>query len=453
MSSEAPRTGPTANRAVLILGIIAAIAVIAACIMGAYLARSLLQRGPTAEGAEPTPFPQATGQVAPPSQPLILGVSDSDTVSVTLDIPAGMSIGNRQFAVEPQTIAADGIWSPQFASDDSAVWVYGTFVNYVIGLPESEGNRALLEGLAPGQEISLMTRQNVEHRFTFDSRSQVPASDRTVFSQQAPGITVLLLGAPGADRLVVKGRYVVDESANNGGGNSVELGETVQLDDLQIQANDTNYLADRPEAPPGFAFLVIDFTVQNAGLTAVDSSSYNFILRDELGNQYVQNPIASQLGSNPPLTGFVNAGQAMEGTVGYQIPTGLVSPTLTWVIMNIATGSQAEIQLPFTGGEQAGQSAIVSLVEAQITQDLNNLNIIGQITNTASQPVVVTREDVSLRTPTGSDYVLLSSNPPFPWTVPPGQTLQFTVTYQRPLATGEALFTVLNQPFQLSGLQ
>lgn len=452
MSSETPSSGPTANRSILILGIIAAVAVIAACVMGVYLARSLLQQGPTAETGEPTPFPQATGPAAP-SQPIIQGISDSDTVSVTLDIPAGMTIGNQEFAVEPQTIAADGLWNPQFSGDNSAVWVYGTIVNYVIGLAESDENRALLEGLAPGQEIVLTTRQNVTHRFAFDSRNQVPATDRTVFSQQSPGITVLLLGAPGDDRLVVKGRYVVDQTASNGGDNTVALGETVQLGDLQITANDTTYLADRPEAPQGFAFFVVDFTLQNAGLTAVDTSSYNFILRDELGNQYVQNPIASQLGANPPVSGFVNAGQSLDATVGYQIPTGLVSPMLTWTIINIATGNQAEIQLPFTGGEQAGQNTIVSLVEVQITQDLNNMIIIGQVTNAASQPVVVTREDVSLRTATGSDYVLLSSNPPFPWTVPPGQTLQFSVTYQRPLAASEATFTVLNQPFQLSGLQ
>jgi hypothetical protein len=451
MSSEQPTPGRSSSRYTLILSIIAAVAVIAACVLGTFLTRSLLQRGPAAD-AEPTPFPQPTGQAAP-SDPLILGVSDSETVSVTLDIPAMVTIGDRQFAIEPQTIAADGLWSPQLPNDETAAWVYGSIVNYIIGLPASDESQALLEGLAPGQEILLTTRQNVNHRFTFDSRNLVPATERSVFSQLSPGITLLLLGAPGAERLVVTGRYVVGEATSGEPGNTVALGEPVQLGDLQITANDTAYLAGRPEAPPGFAFFVIDFMVQNVGLTAVDSSSYNFILRDELGNQYVQNPIASQLGSNPPLGGFINAGQSAEASAGYQIPAGLVSPMLNWTIMNVGTGSQAEIQLPFTGGEQAGQSAIVSLVEAQVTQDLNNLIIIGQITNTASQPVVITREDVSLRTATGSDYVLLSSNPPFPWSVPPGQTLQFSATYQRPLAAGEATFTVLNQPFQLSGLQ
>jgi hypothetical protein len=440
------------NRSTLILGIIAAVALIAACVMGAFLARPLLQRGPAAGESEPTPFPQATGQPAP-SQPLIQGVSDSDTVSVTLDIPAALTVGNRQFTVEPQTIAADGLWNPQLPDEDSGAWVYGSIVNYIIGLPASEQNRAVLEALAPGQEIVLTTRQNVAHRFTFDSRNLVPASDRTVFSQQLPGITLVLLGAEGAERLVVKGRYVAGEATAGDTADNVTLGQPVQLGDLQVTADDTAYLGGRPEAPPGFAFFVIDFTAQNAGLTAVDSATYNFVLRDELGNQYVQNPLASQQGSHPSLTGFVNAGQSVEASAGYQIPASLVSPTLNWTITQVGSGSQVEIQLPFTGGEQAGQNAIVSLVEAQITQDLNNLIIIGQVTNTASQPVVVAREDVSLRTSTGSDYVLLSSNPPFPWSVPPGQTLQFSVTYQRPLATDDALFTVLNQPFQLSGLQ
>jgi hypothetical protein len=436
------------GRLILYLGILAAIAFLFTIALGGC---SLLEDNASDE-AGPTPFPQPTGP-AVPSQPLIQGISDSETVSVTLDIPAAMTVAGQEFAVEPQTIAADGLWNPQLPDDNTGAWVYGSIVNYIIGLPTSDENRALLEGLAPGQEILLTTRQNVEHRFTFDSRSLVPATDRSVFSQQSPGITLLLLGAPGAERLVVKGRYVVGQATSTDPGNSVGLGEPVQLGDLQITANDTAYLAGRPEAPPGFAFFVIDFTAQNVGLTAVDSSSYNFILRDELGNQYVQNPIASQLGSNPPLGGFINAGQSAAATVGYQIPTGLVSPMLNWTIMQVGTGSQVEILLPFTGGEQAGQSAIVSLVEAQVTQDLNNLIIIGQITNIASQPVVVTREDVSLRTATGSDYVLLSSNPPFPWSVPPGQTLQFSATYQRPLATNEATFTVLNQPFQLSGLQ
>ena len=103
--------------------------------------------------------------------------------------------------------------------------------------------------------------------------------------------------------------------------------------------------------------------------------------------------------------------------------------------------------------KRQGQSAVISLQEATITPDLNNLIIVGQVTNVGAQPLVIAPEDISLRTPTGSDYLLLATNPPFPWTVPPNQTLQFAVTYQRPIGSPSAVFTLLSQPFELSGLQ
>jgi hypothetical protein len=66
---------------------------------------------------------------------------------------------------------------------------------------------------------------------------------------------------------------------------------------------------------------------------------------------------------------------------------------------------------------------------------------------------VVTEREISLGTADGSTYLMLSTNPAFPWAVAAGQTRQFTVTFQRPLQSDSAIFTVLNQPFQLSNLQ
>jgi hypothetical protein len=121
-----------------------------------------------------------------------------------------------------------------------------------------------------------------------------------------------------------------------------------------VQAN--SFLTNRPEAPTGFGFFLIDFVVQNVGLTAIDTSAYRFTLADELGNQYALNPIASRLGNFPPLGGFVNAGQSVSATAGYQIPAGLVSPNLTWTV-TAPDGAQIQAVLPFTAGGDAGQSA------------------------------------------------------------------------------------------------
>lgn len=445
----------TANPALLLLGIIALVALAAACIMGFLLLRPLIggdngqgETGGTTTAGEPTPFPQGTA--APANQPIVVGVSESGTFSVTLDAPATLDVLNTQWAVVPQNIAADGLWNPE-VSEDSAAWVNGTIVNYVFGLDGTEANRTLLEGLAPGDQIEVTSRGGVTHTFNFDSRSQVAPTDRSIFNQQAPGITLILFDGGAADRLVVRGRYEV-AATNSTTGNVIQLGETAQLGDAQISPQASSFLTNRPEAPVGFGFFLIDFALQNVGLSAIDTTAYRFTLSDELGNQYALNPIASRLGNNPPLTGFVNAGQAVTATAGYQIPAGLVSANLIWTII-APDGSQAQATLPFTAGGAAGQSAVVSLQQATITPDLNNLIIVGQVTNVGAQPLVIAPEDISLRTPAGSDYLLLATNPPFPWTVPPNQTLQFAVTYQRPIGSASAVFTLLSQPFELSGLQ
>ena len=445
----------TANPALLLLAIVAVVALLAACILGFLLLRPrLLGGGQESNGVttgEPTPFPEATAP-ASSDQAVIVGISDTGTFTVTLDMPATLGVLDQQRPVQPESIGVDGLWNPELA-DENAAWVVGTVVNYVFGLPDIEANRALLESLAPGDEMSVTTRGGTTHTFAFDSRSVVPSSDRSVFSQLSPGISLILLGGDANERLVVRGRYeVAAADPGSGSSNVIQLGETAQLGDAQITVQANSFLTNRPEAPTGFGFFLIDFVVQNVGLTAMDTSAYRFTLSDDLGNQYALNPIASRLGNFPPLGGFVNAGQSVSATAGYQIPAGLVSPNLTWTV-TAPDGAQIQAVLPFTAGGDAGQSVVISLQEATITPDLNNLIIVGQVNNVGAQPLVITAENISLRTPTGSDYLLLATNPPFPWTVPPNQTLQFAVTYQRPIGSASAVFTLLSQPFELSGLQ
>ncbi len=57
----------------------------------------------------PTPFPVATGSGTGAVQPVIVGVSESGTFSVTLDVPAGLTVGDRSFTGESESIGADGL--------------------------------------------------------------------------------------------------------------------------------------------------------------------------------------------------------------------------------------------------------------------------------------------------------------------------------------------------------
>ena len=160
---------------------------------------------------------------------------------------------------------------------------------------------------------------------------------------------------------------------------------------------------------------------------------FSFSLTDELGNQYALNPMASQSGNYPVLSGPLNVGQVLQATAGYQVPASLESGTVQWVISDLSTGAEIRIVIDYGGGNATQQTSI-SLLGARITDDQSSLLMDGQITNLGTQQVVVTQQDLSLRTADGASFLLLATNPELPWTIPPGGTLQFFVRYQNPQA-------------------
>lgn len=403
------------------------------------------------DAVSPTPTLNALIPTVPPDEVLVVGVSEAGTISVTLDTPGLLTVGGRDFAIQPQAIGSSGVWSPAVNSPTTALWVYGTVINYVFGLVDTADNRALLEGLASGEEMAITLQDGTVYKFLFSSREITAASDQDVFAQTTPGLTLVLFGTAGGDRLVVRGSYVVTETpADSASSNVVNLGETAQLDALQLTATSGNFLFDRPEAPPGFAFYLVDYQAQNVGATPFDTSLLRLTLADDLGNQYALNTLAGQVGNFPALSGVLNAGQMTQATAGYLVPAGLTSPHLRWLVSRSDTGTQIEVTIPFRGGSEAAQAA-VSVQQAEVSVDGTTLLLLGQITNLGQQPLVVQETDIQLESQ-GTFHLIVATNPGFPWIVGPGQTIPFSLTFQRP--TGEAaVFTLLNQPFQLSGLR
>ncbi len=443
-----------ANRGLAILIAVGVVGLILIFVFGILLLRSLNQQGGDAGlSGTPTPFPQGVGGQMGGDESLVVGVSDSATVSVTLDMPVSLQVDGRIYTVQPQILSADGIWSPEGLGENTAVWVYGSIINYVLGITATDDNRNFFQQLVPGDQIVLTTRGGTEHRFVFDSRAIYPASNRDIFAQTIPGITLALLRDEGAqERLVIRGTYVVPE-ASSGAGDVFALGETAQLENVQVTVTGATYIPDRPEVPPGFAFVLIDYQLQNLGLTALDTNNLQLLLLDEMGNQYALSGVASQLGNNPPMSGFINANQTLQATVGYQVPIGLAGERLNWVVRRAGSGSQVTVAVPFPGGSRAAQNVTVTLQNVEISPDGTSLILSGQLVNLGDQLAVVSEQNISLRTNDGATYLLLSTNPAFPWSVNAGQAQNFTVTYQRPLNADTAVFTLLSQPFQLSSLR
>lgn len=458
MSAEQPPTPLQkllTERGLLILIGLAVLGLVMIAIFGILLLRSLNGDADTAvTNGTPTPIPLPVGGTAvAAAAALVVGISESSTVTVTLDAPVSLQLGNRTYPVQTQVLAADGLWSAAGVGEGTAVWVYGSIINYLIGLPLSDVNRTLLEQLTPGQQIVLTTRSGSLLTFTFDTRQVIPANSRDYFAQTAPGLTIALLQDESSDRLVIHGSYVAPEVTDSLARNAFELGETAQLNDVQLTVSSATYLTDRPEAPPGFTFFLVDYQLQNVGLTAFDTSHLQLSLADELGNQYALSPVGSQLGTHRPLSGFLNAGQLTDATIGFQLPIGLRSPALNLLASRSDSSEQIVVTIPFPGGTQASSQATVVLQSVEVSGDRTSLILTGQITNLGEQQVVASEAEISLRTPDGAAYLLLATNPPFPWVVSPGQAVTFVVTYQRPLTADTAVFTVLQQPFQLSGLR
>lgn len=382
-------------------------------------------------------------------------IISSEAISLTVDSPLTLQIGGQVFNVQTQVIPATGAWVPSTNQPDTATWIYGTVVNYVLGLPDSVDNRALFDRLVPGDNIVLTTRANNTLQFDFNSREVVFTTNQDIFAQHEPGITLVLMGTQGDQRLVVRGRHTVTEAnASNSGDVSTqfELGETAALGTLQVTVTGATHLLSRPEAPVGFAFYLVEYQVQNSGSTGFDSTLLQSVLLDSFGNQYALNNTASTLGNYPTLFGLINPSQLVQTTTGFQIPLELSGPNLRWRLTRSDTGEFMEVNIPFADQDATAQSAQISLLAVEVSLDGTNVLMSGQITNLASQALVVNETDLQLQGDDGGYYLLLSTNPGFPWVVSPGGSITYQVMFQRPSGS-QAIFTLLNQPFSLTGLR
>lgn len=421
------------------------------CVLSVALLSFLRDQDVLSGEPTPTPFGFVAEGALNPSEPIWMSMGGSSTITGTVDMPVSLSLAGVTYDVEVDVVNEMGGWQPTVEGENQSAWVFGTIVNYVFGLPDMAENKTAVEQLSAGDEIEVVTQSGATFTFAFDSRTPIAVDDRTIYDQRQPGITIILLEEGEQERLVATGRFQVS-SAGGETENVLSLGETAQLGDVQVTAVSTAYIVDRPELQPGFAFYMVDYEIRNVGLTAFDTSNLDLTLVDDLGNRYAINPMSSQLGNYPPLVGFLNANQSVVATAGYQIPVNLNSSSLTWVVTRTDTGAQVRILLPYAGRDTAVQSVSTTLTRADVSPDLTSLILSGTVTNNGSQALTVTANDVSLTAEDGSTWLIQSTNPSFPWTVSPGQSVTFFFTYQLP-PTSTAIFRVLNQEFLLTGLR
>lgn len=383
---------------------------------------------------------------------LDIAVSGSEPITLTLKAPTNLEIGSERFTVRPQSVNRDqAAWLVNDATSP-ALWLRGTVVNYVIGLPSTAENRTLLETLNPGTRLAFTAQDGQPFEFVMTQREWTTQPLSELVTQNRPSLTLLWLGQDNnGATLVVRGEYVLnEEEANRAEVVVVQLGEPAQLGTARLTVTGATHLTDQPDIPTGAAFYLVDFTMENVGQTRIDTGLWRFVLVDDVGTQYSLNAQASRQGSYEPLSNTIPPGSQVQATAGYQIPAGLNSELLRWFVNRVDGSGEIEVQIPFrsAGDESAVQ---ISLQQASIGPDNTSFIVQGQIFNQGDQPLTVNEANVRLEGD-GATYFMLSTNPAFPWTIPPGQPIPFMLTFQRPNAD-TATLSILNQSFLLSGLR
>ena len=415
--------------------------------------------------SEPTPTPFV--EVVPPTfnnTQLVSAQVGDELIPLSIDPPTRLGAAGEDFAVQIGAVGGDGRWQPIVASERVAVWLSGTVINYVLAIQDTEENRNLMQSLERGEAMQLSTDSGRTYEFEFSSREVVPITKLDVFGQTTPGITVVLARNDQAtDRMVIRGTYKVGEAAQSitpgdgsavDGGNFAELGEVVQLGDLQlaVTAFDSRTVDNSP-----FSYFLVDYQIQNNSPVPLQAGLIQFTLVDSVGNQYALNLNASGLGNFQPLPQSLGTGQPLQATAGYEIPSGLDPSSLGWIVTRLDTGEEIEIRASLPAS--AGGSGVTEAVSADIRLDnvslvanATSLLIQGSIANTGNVTLSIEQSEVQLVS-NGASYLIQSTNPQFPWTVAPGEVLAYSLTVQKPIDSGEATFSVREFSWQLDNFR
>ncbi len=396
-----------------------------------------------------SPTPTSGSEVTDP-------VITSGNVQLPLTAPIRLKIRDSLFEVTPVQVQK-GTWSYRRGQANAGQWVYGTLINYVIGLDATPQNTELFQSLTDTDIFQLTLANDKVLNFQFSGRlwvKQDAAPD--VFQQLRPGLTLALLGDKGTQRLVVTASYVSTQEPTPAPGELVANMKTwVQVGDTRVMALDSQMIKDSPSLPPGYMYYLVDFSVEGMGAVPLDAGMFQMDLVDSLDKRYAVSIQASQAGKYGPAGGKLEPGQVLTATAGYLVPQTLGGPTLTWVFSpRPGTQSPARVQLSMAApAPTPDPRASITIRVDSVTYGQNQAEIVvaGGIGNPTDQVITVNREDVILESG-GASVSLVTVTPDFPWSVAPGESRAFALNFARP-SPGTAVLRILNWSFELSGLQ
>jgi hypothetical protein len=379
-------------------------------------------------------------------------IISSGAVQVAASLPITLSVSGESIPVVPVMLDEHG-WSYQAEYSGKAVWICGTVVNYVLGLEPTRDNERLLESLSAGDLIGLTLANGTGFLFRYDDASEVFAADASsIFDQSEPAVTLLVEVDDGVV-LAVRAEY---ETASEPlqpvvVGEALGLYTPVQVGNARLTVVSAHARQDVPGLLQGTMYYLVELEVANVGEVSLETSLFNMVLEDSIGNQYLLSPPASAVGDYGPLQGTIAPGSLLNGTAGYLVPETLAGPTLVWTFSPKPTsGEVAQVRIPYEAEPFDPGLVYVTVSDAFLSTGGDELVIVGEIRNTTSSALIVSASDIRLSSSAGMGNLRMAA-PFLPWTVEPGETQVIELQYDPPGAA-TALLTMLGFSFEISGL-
>jgi hypothetical protein len=401
---------------------------------------SLRRNRPTG-GAESVSVTKLTTFLSPPEIPADQTVLQEDDTPLKTLSPTQLSIADRTFpivAVQPE----QGRWPLPAEQTALGMWMHGTLINYVIGLPYTTTTESLLSGLMSEDRIILTLENGTRLTFGSPQVRRVAAEDRSLMEQDRPGLTLMLLGSNQPSRLVVTARYLPEDALPSMDQNA---------DGLSVSVLNADVLRDvTPEADNSWYF-VVEYAITNTLTTEVDATYFDMVLEDAAGQRYVLNEEATRRGQHGRLTAMLPGGGSARGSAGYLIPRTVTAP-LIWIFRADPTSAeQAQLILDFEPPRPSPAQPDVELYDVFLDGGRNAVVISGTVYNDGESSLSVTEDAVELTSQEGQGS-LVASTPLLPWVVPPGDYQDFELQFSLPENAGSVLLTVSGFTFEIEGL-
>ncbi len=391
-------------------------------------------------GAQTVDITKLATFISPPPIPADLVVLQEDDTPLQTVMPTSIDIGGMTFPVAP-VLPEQGRLPLPLDRYDLALWMHGTLINYVVGVPYTEANASLLSGLSGEDRITLTLANGSRLAFGSPQSKRVDAADTSPMAQDKPGITLILVGGDSVSRLVVSARYLPESqlplSEQRSGG-------------LAIQVESSGILQEPTSLDSDSRYFVVEFQITNTTQSAIESTFFDMVLEDDARQRYILNEEATERGEYGRIGYVIEAGASARGSAGYLISTR-TPPPLLWIFRaDPTTAEAARFALDYRPPAPGPPQPDVELVDVFMDTRRNAIVVSGTVYNDGESALQVTAEAVQMTSGSGRGEIVAAA-PQLPWTVAADTYIDFELQFTIPANGDRFLLNILGFTFELEG--